>query len=92
MNERYGRSGAWAPGWLVGPLVATIVLFFCGFPLGFFASGGGFLIAGMAAFWAGWATASVADSARQGRNAVIVAACIIAQLCAYIGIVTRADS
>jgi hypothetical protein len=83
MDEHIERARV-APGWLIGPLAATVVLFVLGLPLGFFSSGGGYLIAAVGAFWVGWGTTSLADSRHQRRNGMIVATWVIVLLCAYL--------
>ena len=67
-------------GWIVGPVIATAVLVILGFQFGFFASGGGLLLAAGGAFWAGAGAAAMVDATRPGRNAIIVAVWIIAAM------------
>ena len=63
-------SGVIASGWLVGPLAATGTLVALAFAsLGWFASLGGLVIAGILAFTVGTWAASVVDP-RLSRNAV----------------------
>jgi len=63
-----------APGWFVGPLVATVALVVMGFvSLGVYASIGGLFIAAGVAFWAGAGMAGIAEPRRWARSTLIVA-------------------
>ena len=55
-----------------------------GFQFALFASGGGLLIAAVAAFWFGAGVAALLDPRRQGQNALIVGATIAVYLSAYL--------
>ena len=73
------------PRWTVGPLVATLALIALGFPpLGFFASGGGILIAVGVAFWAGTGAGSLSEPRRFFRHAAIVALYLVVVMSAYL--------
>ena len=62
------------PGWLAGAVAATLTLIAIGFvSIGFFASGGGLVIAGVVAISIGMAVAAIVEPARAGSNAGIVA-------------------
>lgn len=73
------------PGWLVGPVAAIAALAILGFDFALFASGGGFLMAAVAAFWFGAGIAALIDPKRQKQNAMIVAVSIVVSLSAYLG-------
>ena len=74
-----------APGWLVGVLAATGTLVALGLvSLGFFASGGGLVIAGGTAIGIGTIAAAVADPPRAVRHTAIVAFYVVALAAAYL--------
>jgi hypothetical protein len=74
-----------APGWVVGPVAATLALVALAFVwLGLYASGGGLLIAAGIAFWAGAGVAAMIDPPRSGRNAFVVAAYVVLLLAVYL--------
>ena len=62
------------PGWLAGAVAMTLTLIAIGFvSIGFYASGGGLVIAGVMAISIGMAVAAIVEPARAGSNAGIVA-------------------
>ena len=74
-----------AAGWVVGVLAATVTLVALGFvSLGFFASGGGLMIAGAAAIAIGAVAAAIADPAHGARHTAVVAFYVGALAVAYV--------
>ena len=72
-------------GRIVGTITATVLLIVLGFvALGLYTSLSGLLIAGSLAAIGGGATAALAEPARSGRNAVVVAAYIAVLILGYI--------
>ena len=72
-------------GRIVGTITATVLLIVLGFvALGLYTSLPGLLIAGSLAAIGGAATAALAEPARSGRNAVVVAAYIAVLILGYI--------
>jgi hypothetical protein len=72
-------------GRIVGTITATVLLIVLGFvALGLYTSLPGLLIAGSLAAIGGAATAAVAEPARSGRNAVVVAAYVAILILGYI--------
>jgi hypothetical protein len=72
-------------GRIVGTITATVLLIVLGFvALGLYTSLPGLLIAGSLAAIGGAATAALAQPARSGRNAVVVAAYIAILILGYI--------
>jgi hypothetical protein len=76
------------PRWSVGPLAATLALVALGFPPpGFFASGGGILMAVGVAFWVGTGAGSLSEPRRFFRHAAIVALYLIVILGAHLTLI-----
>jgi len=76
------------PSWLIGVIIAIAALVFIGFDFALFASSGGIVFAGAAAFWIGAGVAALIDPRRAGRNAVIVATAIAASVVVYVAVVS----
>ena len=76
------------PSWLVGIVTAIAALVFIGFDLALFASSGGIVFTGVAAFWIGSGVAALIDPGRAARNAVIVATAIAASAIVYFSVVS----
>jgi hypothetical protein len=73
------------PGWLAGILAATASLVALGFvALGFFASGGGLLIAGAMAIGVGSVVGAIVDPLRGARHAAVVVFYVVALAAAYV--------
>jgi len=74
-----------APGWLAGILAATASLIVLGFvTLGFFASGGGLLIAGAMAIAVGSLVGAIVDPPHGARHAAVVVFYVVALAAAYL--------
>ena len=72
-------------GWLVGLIAATGTLVALGFvSFGFFASGGGLMIAGAVAIAIGTVAAAIADPALGARHTAVVAFYVVALAVAYV--------
>jgi len=73
------------PGWLAAILAATAALIALGFvTLGFFASGGGLVIAGALAIAVGSVVGAIADPPRGARHAGVVIFYVVAIAAAYV--------
>lgn len=73
------------PGWLAGIVAATAALIALGFvTLGFFASGGGLLIAGAMAIAVGSVVGAIVDPPHGARHAGVVAFYVVALGAAYL--------
>jgi hypothetical protein len=76
------------PSWLLGVITAIATLAFIGFDYALFASSGGLVLAGVAAFWVGAGVAALIEPRRAGRNSVIVATAIAASVVVYFSVVS----
>jgi hypothetical protein len=76
------------PSWLVGVVTAIAALVFLGFDFALFASSGGIVFTGVAAFWIGSGVAALIDPRRAARNAVIVATAIAGSVILYFSVVS----
>jgi drug/metabolite transporter (DMT)-like permease len=73
------------PSWAAGMLAATGALMVLGlYSLGFYASGGGLLIAVAFAFAVGTGAAGVVDARQSGRDASVVAFYLLVLVAAYL--------
>ena len=73
------------PGWLAGALAATAPLIALGFvAIGFYASGGGLMIAGALAIGVGSIVGAIVDPPHGARHAGVVAFYVVALAVGYV--------